>query len=270
MRPTGRRAKHLLGRQRFVYANGADLYVASRNGTDSHKLVSVAGVAYQPRFSPDGSGLRFSVDGANESSSLWEIRSDGTGLHQLLPGWNQPQQECCGSWTPDGKYFVFQAVRDNAQNIWIITEPRNNLQPISREPVQLTIAPLSYSLPVPDKDGKRLFAVGQKKRIELLRYDIKAGQFVPFLSGTLFPSGDQAASCAKILPTRLGELPGKGKAQSGSSGDDDPSSPIRSSDLSGEISKRSVSRKGVGSRTASPPCVETSQRPVCEVVTSLK
>jgi len=40
-----------------------------------------------------------------------------------------------------------------------------------------------HSLPVPDKDGKRLFAVGQKKRIELLRYDIKAGQFVPFLSG---------------------------------------------------------------------------------------
>jgi len=41
------------------------------------------------------------------SDSLWEMQADGTNPHPLLPGWNGPPQECCGNWTPDGKYSFF-------------------------------------------------------------------------------------------------------------------------------------------------------------------
>src|SRR4029077_1619956 len=37
--------------------------------------------------------------------------------------------------------------------------------------------------PVPSRDGRRLFVVGEQPRAELLRYDARSGQFTPFLSG---------------------------------------------------------------------------------------
>lgn len=51
------------------------------------------------------------------------------------------------------------------------------------KPVQLTASPLSLSSPLPSKDGKKLFLIGQTYRGELTRYDAKSGQLIPFLSG---------------------------------------------------------------------------------------
>lgn len=54
---------------------------------------------------------------------------------------------------------------------------------MSREPVQLTAGPMSFDAPEPSLDGKRIFALGRQSRGELVQYDAKASQFVPFLSG---------------------------------------------------------------------------------------
>ena len=43
------------------------------------------------------------------------------------------------------------------------------------KPFQLTSSPLSLSSPLPSKDGKKLFVVGQTYRGELMRYDAKVG-----------------------------------------------------------------------------------------------
>ena len=53
----------------------------------------------------------------------------------------------------------------------------------SRKPIRLTNGPLSYSGARPSRDGKQIFAIGTKQRGELVRYDMKSHQFVPFLSG---------------------------------------------------------------------------------------
>jgi len=42
---------------------------------------------------------------------------------------------------------------------------------------------MSLSLPIPSPDGKKLFADGWLPRGELVRYDGKSREFVPFLSG---------------------------------------------------------------------------------------
>jgi dipeptidyl aminopeptidase/acylaminoacyl peptidase len=47
----------------------------------------------------------------------------------------------------------------------------------------LTSSPLSLSSPLPSKDGKKLFVIGQTYRGELMRYDSKSRQFSPFLGG---------------------------------------------------------------------------------------
>ncbi len=70
--------------------------------------------------------LRFTVNGAN-GSAIWEIAPDGSGLHPLLTGWNTPPAECCGSWTPDGRYFVFQSSRGEVADIWAMRETGQHL-----------------------------------------------------------------------------------------------------------------------------------------------
>jgi Tol biopolymer transport system component len=42
---------------------------------------------------------------------------------------------------------------------------------------------MSFDAPEPSLDGKRIFALGRQSRGELVQYDAKASQFVPFLSG---------------------------------------------------------------------------------------
>jgi Tol biopolymer transport system component/predicted Ser/Thr protein kinase len=192
--PTGtpRRLGDLLGHdgtwspdgQRILFANGHDLYIASTDGKESKKLLSVEGYPHWPRWSPDGSRIRVSVsDSKTGSLSLWEIQSDGSRLHPLLPDWSNPPQECCGSWTPDGKYFVFQSDHNGKTQIWAISEKGNLFHKARWEPTVLTAGPLSYSHAVPSVDGKRLFATGSQLRGELGRFNHQTQQFEPYMSG---------------------------------------------------------------------------------------
>ncbi len=165
----------------LAYTNLSDLFVAKADGTESRKLLSVKGDILSVAWSPDGGYLRFDSSetaGTVGQQLLWEASADGTGLHQLLAGWHDPPDECCGRWTADGKYFIFQA---NSQ-IWALSQKGSVLhsQP---KPVPLTSSPLSLSSPLPSKDGKKLFLVGQTYRGELTRYDAKSHQFSPFLGG---------------------------------------------------------------------------------------
>src|SRR5262249_54074310 len=139
----GHAATWSLDGQQIVYANGSTLYLAKSDGTESRKLVTVAGSPYWPRWSPDGSRLRFSIGGAHLSglSSLWEVSADGANPHPLLPGWNDQAAECCGNWTPDGQYFVFQSTRNGVTNIWGLREQTGLSRWTGQEPVQLTFGP---------------------------------------------------------------------------------------------------------------------------------
>jgi Tol biopolymer transport system component len=146
--------------------------------------VTASGFPSHPRWSPDGIKLRFSTHNpGSDRGSLWEVSADGSNLHPLLPGWNNPPAECCGNWTPDGEYFVFQSRRDGMTNIWAISEQEGFFHKRRGEPVQLTQGPINASAPVPSSDGKRLFVIGAQRRGELMRYDAKFGQLVPYLRG---------------------------------------------------------------------------------------
>ena len=177
--------------QRILFGKDRDLYVATANGMEAKKFASLPGFAIWPRWSPDGSRLRLSLlDLATGSSSLWEIQSDGSHPHPLLPGWSNSAQECCGDWTPDGKYFIFQSDHDGKTQIWAIPEKGSLFRKTTREPTQLTTGPLSYSLAVPSVDGKRIFAIGSQPRGELARFNQKSQQFEPYLSGISADSVD--------------------------------------------------------------------------------
>jgi serine/threonine protein kinase/Tol biopolymer transport system component len=166
--------------QMMVYADGHDLFLAKSDGADPHKLVSATNRIFAPAWSPDGTVIRFSVGSPDSAErSLWQVSINGTDLHALLPSWHTPPRECCGKWTPDGKYFVFQS----QGNIWALAEKGSLFGKANGQPMQLTPGAMAFFSPQPSKDGKKLFVVGALTRGELARYDAKSAAFVPFLSG---------------------------------------------------------------------------------------
>jgi serine/threonine protein kinase len=171
------------GRQ-VAFAKGSNIYLAEADGTNAHKLIEVSGTPIDLCFSPDNSRIRFTFQKADLSnSSIWEVRTDGTNLHPLLPGWHTRDSECCGVWSVDGHYYFFVSVASGVSNIWALREPRGILRSHASAPFQLTTGPMSLTFLTPSPDGKKLFADGYQPRAELVRYDIKSRQFVPFLSG---------------------------------------------------------------------------------------
>jgi serine/threonine protein kinase len=171
--------------QYIIYGNGSDLYQVHPDGSQSHKLLTLPGAAMDLRFSPDGAWIRFTLqDPENNTSELWEVTPAGKGLRRVLPEeWNQPSQECCGNWTRDGKYYLFESSRGNSHNIWALADSGSLLGRRSHAPQQLTAGPLAFLFPVPGNDGKKLFVVGQQLRFELQRYDQSVRHFLPYLNG---------------------------------------------------------------------------------------
>ncbi|HLW79555.1 MAG TPA: protein kinase, partial [Terriglobia bacterium] len=171
--------------QELVYAKGNDLYLGKADGSDSHKLVSLSGPADDLCWSPDDRRIRFTIENLQVSpvASLWEVLADGTGLHQILPGWNNPPNECCGAWTPDGKYFLFQAQRQGRIQVWAIREKVSFWEKVNPDPVQVTTGPMNIIDPVPSRDGKKLFVLGAQRKGQLVRFDTKSAEWLPYLSG---------------------------------------------------------------------------------------
>jgi eukaryotic-like serine/threonine-protein kinase len=165
----------------LAYSNLNDLFVAKADGTEARKVLSLKGDIKNVAWSPDNAHVRFDTTesaGTIGQQLAWEVSAAGTELHRLLGGWHDPPNECCGKWTPDGKYFVFQS----GSQIWALPRSGSLLHP-DPKPVALTSSPLSLSTPLPSKDGKKLFVIGQTYRGELTRYDSKAAKFSSFLGG---------------------------------------------------------------------------------------
>jgi eukaryotic-like serine/threonine-protein kinase len=175
------------GRQ-LVFAKGENVYLANADGSDVRKLFTVANLVSDIHFSPDSTRLRF-TSWEDNSYSIWEARTDGTNLHPLLPGWRNPPSECCGVWSPDGRYFFFLsnvavgASATRAGDIWALQEWKSALRKYPSRLFQLTAGPVLFRGLSPSPDGKKLFADGRQDRGELIRYDKQRRAFVPFLSG---------------------------------------------------------------------------------------
>jgi Tol biopolymer transport system component len=166
----------------LYYSTGRDVFRANSDGSEPHKLFSVNGAAFWLRLSTDEKILRFSVYNTT-GRSLWEAWTDGSHLRQLLVGWNPRANECCGNWTSDGKYFIFEANRDGIGNLWVMREKEDLWRRTSREPMQLTVGEMNSEAPLPSKDGTRVFFIGATRHSEVIRYDSKSGAFGPYLSG---------------------------------------------------------------------------------------
>jgi len=159
------------------FCNGFELILADADFSDPVKLGATPGNPHWPKFSPDGSRIRFNFDTHIKPSTIWEISADGKDLHPLLPEW-ELTPHCCGSWTADGRYFVFQATRDNRTQLWVIDEQAGVSSGVSPTPVQITKGALDLRRPVLTGNGKKIFAMGWQLRGEVAQYNHEVERFV--------------------------------------------------------------------------------------------
>jgi Tol biopolymer transport system component len=176
--------------RRIVFSRGSALFRVNIDGTDCRELVdtrkgTVDAVRWAP--APGLDVLRLCIhDRETAKSALWEVASDGAGLHPLLPGpvsGAGSDDDYGGSWIPSGKYYLFLRSRTAAASLWAIRENRSWLPVFGRRPVQLYSASLVFPSLAPSADGRRVFFAGGQERRELVRYDAKRGQFMAYLSG---------------------------------------------------------------------------------------
>ena len=168
----------------ILFSTGNELYTVKSDGSERRHFATVPGRAFWLRWNPKGTLLRFTIlDSADRRASLWELSAGGTHLRPLLSGWTRPANECCGSWTADGKHFVFQSSHSGSANIWEMDEPvwwRTWLRTgIAAQPRMVTNGPLEFGAPATAPEGRRVFFVGANSRWEMLTFSAAGNQFVP-------------------------------------------------------------------------------------------
>jgi Tol biopolymer transport system component/DNA-binding winged helix-turn-helix (wHTH) protein len=169
--------------QQLAYSRDHDIFLARWDGTQSHKLVTIADSCWDLQFSPDAKHLRFTTSSLDFRFSLWEVGIDGSGLRQMLPGFHQDLGVCCGRWSADGRYYFFVAFHSGRSDISALRERAGIFRPSSSDPLPITTGPLAYFSPAPALAEDRLFVIGEQQRAELEHLDAKSQQFVPFLNG---------------------------------------------------------------------------------------
>jgi DNA-binding winged helix-turn-helix (wHTH) protein/Tol biopolymer transport system component len=161
----------------ILYANGHDLYVVNRDGSNRRKLLTVSGYFESLRSSPNRRRVRFTMNtrAMGGTSSIWEVSTNGDGLHEVvagLPG----STVCCGAWIAGGDDFWFQWTRTGRTDLWELAGNRQT-------PIRLTAGPMNYTEPTAGGAPNEAFVIGSIPRGELIKYVPRTAEFVPYLSG---------------------------------------------------------------------------------------
>ena len=166
----------------IIYNQGHDVYAANRDGSSSRKLFAVEYLPAHFRFSPDRKLLRFTQrDPSGNIFLLMSAAADGTELRKMF-------RAGPGDWSPDGRYFIMvrrdPGYTSGHLEVWAL--PELKAFPWTKqnsEPVRLTSGPSEFWWPVVGKDEKEIFAIAWNPRAEVIRYDSRSHEFVPYLGG---------------------------------------------------------------------------------------
>jgi serine/threonine protein kinase/Tol biopolymer transport system component len=160
---------------KYIIYSTADggVYLIHSEGGGTRKMADVGGPASSFSWSPDGGAIRFSKEG-----KIYEMSSNGSNPLQMFPGWHPASWQCCGRWAPDGKYYFL-----SDGQIWMLDDRLGPTTNPAARLVQVTSGPIVWSEPIPSKDGLKLYASGNTKRGELIRFDPYSKQFQRYLNG---------------------------------------------------------------------------------------
>ena len=176
------------GRQ-IAFVQERSLYIARRDGSELRRVLKLPSPPFGVSWSPTGAIIRFYLDAKDgPGRELWEVSPSGTHLQQLFPHWDGTFSGHAGTWTPDGRWYVFGAFREGRMIVCALRE-HGRFWPWPRtEPMQITSVPANVVYPLFSRDGKKLFVMTGVSRTEMLRYDTSSRSFLRYvpISGISF------------------------------------------------------------------------------------
>jgi Tol biopolymer transport system component/DNA-binding winged helix-turn-helix (wHTH) protein len=165
--------------KRIVYANGHELWIVGTDGLEPRRLVALPGSANWLAWSPDGQRLRLSIGFDHAGIAIWEMNQDGSNLHSLFPADTPIEEQCCGEWTPDGRYFIFTGGQKHAWNLYALRESVLSLRRAPRGPFQLTEWPGGLYGASVSPDGESVLFYAGRNRSQIQRFDLNNKRMTP-------------------------------------------------------------------------------------------
>jgi DNA-binding winged helix-turn-helix (wHTH) protein/Tol biopolymer transport system component len=163
----------------ILVASGDDLAIVQADSGSVTPYVKLPGRAFSLRWSPDGRLLRLTLmNPSTHTSSLWELHQGSHTAQPLLRSRMDRRFVCCGTWTADGKAYVFQASDNFASDLW---ELRGDGARATL--MQLTNGPVHFSSPTAARSGSQIFFFGADPPMGLQQY---AGEQVGFRPAQAF------------------------------------------------------------------------------------
>jgi Tol biopolymer transport system component len=181
---TGRYGTWSRDNKHLAFVKGSTIFLANGDGNGARELYTANGSVFALHFSPDGKHLRFSVGSTVQNTNeIWEVSVSGLHAHPLLEGWQRASSACCGNWTANGAYYIFQVTQTSPTNLTTLWAVADQGQSAKAVPFQLTNGPTSFGNASPAKDEKKVWALGVQPTAEVIRYVPGEKAFAAVLSG---------------------------------------------------------------------------------------
>ncbi|MFN2116036.1 MAG: TolB family protein [Anaerolineae bacterium] len=125
--PDGRRLLFTSYFNRNTLDQSSFIMSAAFDGSDAQPVIELRHPTHyigNPRWSPDGARIAFTVGSSTDGGSLYVMAADGTGAHRMLEhsGWDDIDP----AWSPDGRRIAFASGRNagstsaTTHDIWLL------------------------------------------------------------------------------------------------------------------------------------------------------
>ncbi len=102
----------------LLYTRGSELtrmYLQTSDASEPHVAFETPKQIGLFSIAPDGKKVRFEM-----ADQLWQASLDGSGMHRLSQDIKDPL--CCGSWSADGRTYIFARKQQGVFNLWAVDE----------------------------------------------------------------------------------------------------------------------------------------------------
>ncbi len=147
-----------------------EVFMMDADGGDQQRITNNSAHDSFPRFTPDGTAILFSSNIDSETTDLYAMRLDGTGLIRLTD-WHSNELTRGGA-SPDGTKIAFNSDRDGNDEVYVF----NFETALVTEVISDKVAALQT--PAFSRDGKRIVYSAEvaEKKGEIRLLDLDSGK----------------------------------------------------------------------------------------------
>ncbi|WP_245536230.1 winged helix-turn-helix domain-containing protein [Terriglobus roseus] len=168
--------------KRVAYGRERQLLVADAAGVTRALVEHLAGVALWLAWSPNGKYLRYTMQENGDKRSLHQVDVATGKVTTLFTGTQEEHHVCCGSWSPDGRYYVYLSEAPASSSIWVRRE--GWVGSILGNPTwNLADGPVDFwRSPVIAPDSHHLYSIGVQMRNHVVGLDAAFDSFLEDMS----------------------------------------------------------------------------------------